>query len=686
MRKFLSPLNIGNQVGTEVFTSVADFPHPSQYPVGPIRTANGVEYWNDGTAYAPTTSILISTSNTPNENTSIIQAALNGKGDVHLAGSGEVLINQTLVISSNTKLSMDKNLRLTLQGGVPGVLMLTNFAHTQPFRNLTGNITVVGRIATVPLTNHGFVVGQAVDIAGLTTRYYNLVCRVRSVINANSFTVELYKTPTVTTSTGVGKVRLADENIELFGVNLNWNDQLATWPGNNQNTMSAIFNSVLNFSSREFDAKNCRKYGLFIGAATNVFIQKSNFSNTRSGSDGVHLNGPCYNVVIDDVTGLTGDDAVSFTIGDYADWEISRGDFVNVRVTNVNPTYSKASAVKYAGNAPFTVDNFVVDGVGGNYELNGVLIYDDVVGGSLIGTNAESITVKNINGNSVTNGKQVFVSVSGTVKNLDIEASGNKSFNAIVSITSASAGLATFENINIKAANDFELPTPVNMSIVSFGSFVAKHVTVDVAGQVKSGHGLFVLSTATSLVIDNLKLNGRLVGQGSDTNCALLYHSRGTIKKLALSGMSTSMQQMYYQDPNLSIADAIQVVIPEFASTLGTRLLELQADSVVTLGSITMTDQTTMPIRVRNNKVVKIIGQVEAIGSNTTDIDVIEVVTLNTRLKGNLRADGAKLSLTPVAGDEFYNTNASWSAGSGTSKVGKYAYNGTAWVKLYGAA
>ena len=35
-----------------IYPSAADFPPPSQYPVGPIREANGVEYWNTGSSYS----------------------------------------------------------------------------------------------------------------------------------------------------------------------------------------------------------------------------------------------------------------------------------------------------------------------------------------------------------------------------------------------------------------------------------------------------------------------------------------------------------------------------------------------------------------------------------------------------------------------------------------------------------
>ncbi|MCS4378847.1 hypothetical protein, partial [Klebsiella quasipneumoniae] len=72
-------------------------------------------------------------------------------------------------------------------------------------------------LITVPLTNHGYAVGDAVSIRGATNFGWNGTYIVFQVVDANSFIVQGYVVPDDVNSAGTIKVAKANKNITIYG-------------------------------------------------------------------------------------------------------------------------------------------------------------------------------------------------------------------------------------------------------------------------------------------------------------------------------------------------------------------------------------------------------------------------------------------------------------------------------------
>lgn len=124
---------------------------------------------------------------------------------------------------------------------------------------------------------------------------------------------------------------------------------------------------------------NSSKYALSICKSSNIRVYNIYF---ETNSDGVHFQPPIKNCVVDTVRGSTGDDTVSFTLGDYSLYRVSNeGNFEDVVVRNIESWCNEKNgqaAVKVTGsgkNNAYYFKNFKIENVYGN--ITGVNIQDD---------------------------------------------------------------------------------------------------------------------------------------------------------------------------------------------------------------------------------------------------------------------------------------------------------------------
>lgn len=135
---------------------------------------------------------------------------------------------------------------------------------------------------------------------------------------------------------------------------------------------------------------------------------------------------PMKNAVIENIYGRTGDDMISFTLGDYEAYEISNeGDFENIIIRDVFSNNSKA-ILKFTGSGKdglYKFKNISVNNIFGTVERQTAFIMDDT---NLVGTRVEGITFRNINTNGNSNGVVFFRNTGGgdaTIENVRTDGS-----------------------------------------------------------------------------------------------------------------------------------------------------------------------------------------------------------------------------------------------------------------------
>ena len=121
--------------------------------------------------------------------------------------------------------------------------------------------------------------------------------------------------------------------------------------------------------------RNPVSYGIQIGDVRGFVTRDIFFDyNWHFGTtDGVHINGPARDGVIENLCGTTNDDLVSLTTYDEAHAEISLGDIENVYIHNLT-AINGFSGVRLLSGEGYKLCNVRVDGLYGDYRHNGIVI------------------------------------------------------------------------------------------------------------------------------------------------------------------------------------------------------------------------------------------------------------------------------------------------------------------------
>lgn len=121
--------------------------------------------------------------------------------------------------------------------------------------------------------------------------------------------------------------------------------------------------------------RNPVSYGIQIGHVRGFVTRDIFFDyNWHFGTtDGVHINGPARDGVIENLCGTTNDDLVSLTTYDEAHAEISLGDIENVYIHNLT-AINGFSGVRLLSGEGYKLANVHVDGLYGDYRHNGIVI------------------------------------------------------------------------------------------------------------------------------------------------------------------------------------------------------------------------------------------------------------------------------------------------------------------------
>lgn len=610
-----------------------------------------------------------SPNNTAAFNYAAIQRGLNRGGLVSLTRPGTYLISNTLIVYSNTRLVLGEGVTLKL-ANTTRKNILTNYAYSATKTNITGSFTASGYTGTVNHTAHGYSVGDWVWLSGSTAGGYNGVFQVVTVPNANSFTVRLPYAPSVGTATGTIQLVAADVNIQVEGGAFDYNGANNT--SNNTPAMhTVIFSGVRALWFGCANLSNAVKYSVLLGAVADFYLGNLTFQNTITGSDGVHMNGPCFRGVVEQLYGVTGDDFCSLTIGDYSNWEISRGDYQDIVCRALYPTYCPNNVTKLAGNTPFRFDDITFENIGGRADLTAVNIIDDT---NLVGTTCGHIRIRNVTTKNQGNYPAIELrAAAGSVDFLDID--GVTWDNVSGHVLLLNAGNTTC----VRMRNIFNKDKTKHVSGYSIVyADEGTHGLVDIDCDITiAAHRVFSMdSFAVGATVTCLKVSGRVIGDTS-ANSAVVWHDVGTITTLMLKDLQTASLDRVYKQQSTSPNVGINVLVDDVIADASVRFIEIQKGGTITLGAVRLTNQTNTPIRGFGTDAIRIEGSMQVTGTATTDY-AHGTGTPAVNFKGNLRVDGSIVAA--AAGDMFWNTNAAFGA-PGVGLYGRTAAG--AWSRLF---
>ncbi|MBR5539604.1 MAG: hypothetical protein IKU61_06865 [Clostridia bacterium] len=135
------------------------------------------------------------------------------------------------------------------------------------------------------------------------------------------------------------------------------------------------FAGIDNFILEKVTVRNPLGYGIQIADAKKFVVRDIFFDyNWHYGcTDGVHVNGPSYDGVIENLRGTTNDDMIGMTTIDEMHAEVTMGEIVNIDIRNIfaNNGYSGVRLLS-AGN--FDMKRIRISGVYGTYRHNAVLV------------------------------------------------------------------------------------------------------------------------------------------------------------------------------------------------------------------------------------------------------------------------------------------------------------------------
>lgn len=121
--------------------------------------------------------------------------------------------------------------------------------------------------------------------------------------------------------------------------------------------------------------RNPVSYGIQIADAAGFVVRDMYFDyNWHFGTtDGVHINGPARDGVIENLRGTTNDDMAALTTIDERHAEVSVGDIVNVEIRNISAK-NGYSGVRLLSAGNYDIRCVHISGVTGDYRHNAVLI------------------------------------------------------------------------------------------------------------------------------------------------------------------------------------------------------------------------------------------------------------------------------------------------------------------------
>ena len=141
--------------------------------------------------------------------------------------------------------------------------------------------------------------------------------------------------------------------------------------------------------------RNPVSYGVQIADAYGFVVRDIFFDYNRhyGTTDGIHINGPSYDGVIENLCGTTNDDLVSLTTYDEPHAEVTLGDIENVVIRNISAR-NGYSAIRLLAGENYALRHIHIDGVYGTFRHHALVIgnHNDRPGNTWF----DDITIENV--------------------------------------------------------------------------------------------------------------------------------------------------------------------------------------------------------------------------------------------------------------------------------------------------
>ncbi|MFZ5287760.1 hypothetical protein [Enterobacter kobei] len=235
--------------------------------------------------------------------------------------------------------------------------------------------------------------------------------------------------------------------------------------------------------------------------------------NFDTNSDGLHCQPPIRHAYIRNLKGKTGDDMLAFTIGDYANYNISEpGDFSDVDAEGLFCNYAHC-AVKITGDGTGNFVRFRISGIYGDTEQCVVRVWGDA--------NLKKTVVKNL-----------------TIENIFAKPGSTGSEFAAIEINDRGFGTSGYSiEVDTLLIRNLRSQNNAQQSVYFAGTFGSVIHDLVIDGLPRSAFAIFGVNNASTLAVDNLTIkNGNIIFQ-DNANSAVVVN-RGTITNMNIEDVA----------------------------------------------------------------------------------------------------------------------------------------------------
>ena len=350
------------------------------------------------------------------------------------------------------------------------------------------------------------------------------------------------------------------------------------------------FYNVTNLELANVTVKNAEKYAISIVNASNVHVDNIYF-NTYS--DGIHFQPPIYNCKVSRVSGITADDLVSFTLGDYNDFEVSKeGNFENILVRDAMAVASGDSrmcpcVLKITGageNNNYYFKNCYFENIGGVAEKVAYVIPDSLDGNtSLTAPIVKNMVFDNCGNKFSTSENQNSMSIQPQSGDLTFR---NMKFNSTISFWNAT--LSRVEFINCESDNH------VNIATFSNNCNIEEVVIdrVNISDNSSTEYVINIKSPLTSIVYKNSIISSTLLNglisvseqYANEVNIMLLNVLANSLNEIIEAGRPAKIKIL---GCSINSANGVQTTYSKTNSALPTSLIVCGSDGTYKIGNKT---------------------------------------------------------------------------------------------------
>ena len=321
---------------------------------------------------------------------------------------------------------------------------------------------------------------------------------------ANGSNVPVFKNYSYANSSAV------DAYIEIWGsgtIDYNGANQTVVGLGSMASILKGITSLKIGGGIKVIGAN---KYAWLVCNVTYLTAVGLNFDTN---SDGLHCQPPIRHAYIRNLKGKTGDDMLAFTIGDYANYNISEpGDFSDVDAEGLFCNYAHC-AVKITGDGTGNFVRFRISGIYGDTEQCVVRVWGDA---NLTKTVVKNLTIENI-----------FAKPGSTGSEFAAIEINDRGFGT----TGYSIEVDSLLIRNLRSQNDAQ------QSVYFAGTFGSVIHDLVIDGLPRSAFAIFGVNNASTLAVDNLTIkNGNIIFQ-DNANSAVVVN-RGTITNMNIEDVA----------------------------------------------------------------------------------------------------------------------------------------------------